>query len=367
MSQAVSRQGAAPIAEGVRGAAPKTAKGGRFLRPLLMVLGSAVILAGAGRFWLGNGSSFATDDAYVRAAKLALSTDVSGIVAQIAVHDGQPVRKGDVLLRLDAAPFQHAVDSARAALDATALRMEAEKRDYRRMQRDLAARQAQVESDAADLARFVALVKSGGVTRAEYDQARFKLAADREIAGSVDVQGRVQLARLGNNADVDVRTTPDYREQEAKLAEAERQLAHTVLRAPFDGVVTDVESVQPGQYLAAASAAFGLVSSTNVWVEAFPKETQLTWAREGDAASVTVDTYPGHEWQGTLESVAPASGSSFSVLPAQNANGNWVKVVQRIPIRVQLKLHDGDPPLRDGMSVDVTVETGHQRTWGELF
>jgi membrane fusion protein (multidrug efflux system) len=102
-------------------------------------------------------------------------------------------------------------------------------------------------------------------------------------------------------------------------------------------------------------------------VEAFPKETQLTWAREGDAATVTVDTYPGHEWQGTLQSVAPASGSSFSVLPAQNANGNWVKVVQRIPIRVRLKMQHGDPPLRDGMSVDVTVETGHQRGWNEIF
>jgi membrane fusion protein (multidrug efflux system) len=332
-----------------------------------MMAGSALILVVAARLWLGSGNSFSTDDAYVRAAKLAVSTDVSGIVAEVTVHDGQTVHKGDVLLRLDAAPFQHAVDSARAALDATALRMEAEKRDYRRMQRDLAARQAQVDSDAADLARFAGLVKSGGVTRAEYDQARFKLAGDRQVAASVDVQGRVQLARIGNDANVDVRTTPDYREQEARLAEAERQLAHTEVRAPFDGVVTDVESVQPGQYLAAATAAFGLVSSTNVWVEAFPKETQLTWAREGDAATVTVDTYPGHEWQGTLQSVAPASGSSFSVLPAQNANGNWVKVVQRIPIRVRLKMQHGDPPLRDGMSVDVTVETGHQRGWNEIF
>jgi membrane fusion protein (multidrug efflux system) len=364
VSQAVSRDAAAPVVEKARGVQQR---GLRLLRPLLMVLGGAVILAGGARAWLGSGDGFSTDDAYVRAAKLSLATDVAGIVALVTVHEGQVVHRGDLLLRLDSAPFQHAVDSAKAALDSIGLRMEAAKHDYRRMQRELGARQAQVASDEADLARFSSLVKSGGVTRAEYDQARFKLEADREMAGSVDGQGRAQLARLDNNPTIDVRLTPDYREQAARLAEAERQLAHTALHAPFDGVVTDVDSVQPGQYLAAATAAFGLVSTTDVWVEAFPKETQLTWARDGDPATVSVDTYPGHEWQGVLENVSPASGSSFSVLPAQNANGNWVKVVQRIPIRVRLRLQAGDPPLRDGMSVNVTVETGHQRTWRDLF
>jgi membrane fusion protein (multidrug efflux system) len=362
MSQVVSRN-VAPASD----VAGRSRSGMWLVRPLLMVLGGAAILAGAARLWLGSGSGFATDDAYVRAAKLSVATDVSGIVVQVAVHDGQSVHRGDLLFRLDAAPFQHAVESAQAQLDAVAQQMEGEKRDYRRIERDLAARQAQVDSDAADLARFSPLVKSGAVTRAEYDQARFKLAADRAMADSAVAQGRVQLARLGNDADIDVRNTPEYRDQMARLAEALRQLAHTEVRAPFDGVVTDVDSVQPGQYLAAATAAFGLVSSTDVWVEAYPKETQLTWARAGDAAIVTVDTYPGHEWQGVLENVSSASGASFSVLPAQNANGNWVKVVQRIPIRVRLALRDGDPPLRDGMSVDVTVETGHQRTWRDLF
>jgi membrane fusion protein (multidrug efflux system) len=363
MAQVIARDIPAASAARLRRARNRS----RWLRPALMVGGAAILLAGAARLWLGSGASISTDDAYVRAAKLSISTDISGIVATVAVHDGQYVHRGDLLLRLDPAPFQHAVDAARAALDAIALRVDANKQDYHRMQRDLAAREAQVESDTADLGRFERLVKSGAVTRAEYDQARFKLMADREMAGSAEVQGKVQLARLSGNPDIDPRNTPDYREQQAKLAEAQRQLAHTELRAPFDGVVTDVDSVQPGQYLAAATAAFGLVSSTDVWVEAFPKETQLTWARDGDPASVTVDTYPGHVWRGTLANVSPASGSSFSVLPAQNASGNWVKVVQRIPIRVHLNLHPNDPPLRDGMSVDVTVQTGHERTWRDLF
>ena len=337
------------------------------LRPVLMVIGVAAILAAAAKLWLGSGGGFSTDDAYVRAAKLAVSTDVSGIVQQVLVHEGQSVQRGDPLFRLDPAPFQNAVASARAAMDGTGLRMEAEKRDYQRSLREAAARQAQVQADEADFGRFSSLVKGGGVTRAEYDQARFKLDADRQMAASLDVQARVQLARLDNNPDIDVRATPEYRDAAARFAEAQRQLAHTSVLAPFDGVVTGVETLQPGQYLAAASAAFGLVSTTNLWVEAYPKETQLTWAKQGDHATVMVDTYPGASWDGVLESLSPASGNSFSVLPAQNASGNWVKVVQRIPIRIRITPRAGDPPLRDGMSVDVEVDTGHTRSLRDLW
>jgi len=349
-------------------AASKSGAGfGRFVRPLLMIGGVAVILAGAGRIWLGAGGDFSTDDAYVRAAKLAVATDVSGVVSAVLVHEGQAVRRGQVLLRLDPAPFQHAVDSARASLDATAQRMEGEKRDYRRVLRDQAVKQAELQGDQADLARFSGLVKGGGVTRAEYDRAHFRVAADQAASESLGEQAQVQLAQLGNNADIDVTTTPEVREAAAKLAEAERQLAHTAVLAPFDGVVTNADSVQPGQYLAASTAALGLVSARDVWVEAYPKETQLTWAKPGDTVEVSVDTYPGRVWEGVLDSISQASGSSFAVLPAQNASGNWVKVVQRIPIRVRLEVHEGDPTLRDGMSVDVTVVTGHKRTWQELF
>jgi membrane fusion protein (multidrug efflux system) len=362
MSQTVSAARDVPSASKARGAGLAGV-----LRPLLMILGVAAILAALFWFWISGGGVFSTDDAYVRAAKLSVATDVSGIVSDVAVREGQFVKRGQMLFRLDAAPFQHAVDSARASRDAVGLRMEAEKRDYQRMLRETAARQAQVEDDAADLGRFQGLVKSGGVTRSEYDQARFKLEADRDMAGSLDVQSKVQLAKLANNPDIDVTTTPDYREAQAKLAEAERQLAHTEVLAPFDGVVTSVDTLQPGQYLAASTAAMGLVSATNVWVEAFPKETQLTWAKPGDHAVVTVDTYPGLRWDGVLESLSPASGSSFSVLPAQNASGNWVKVVQRIPIRIRLTLRPGDPPLRDGMSVNIDVETGHPRSWRDLW
>ena len=151
------------------------------------------------------------------------------------------------------------------------------------------------------------------------------------------------------------------------MDEAQRQLDHTVVRAPFDAIATQVDQIQPGTYLAASAAAFGLVSTEHVWVEANPKETDLTYVKPGDPVTVTVDTYPGRVWQGTVESIAPGSGSEFSILPAQNASGNWVKVVQRIPLRVRVDRRPGDPELRAGMSVVVDIDTGHVRHLADLI
>jgi membrane fusion protein (multidrug efflux system) len=234
------------------------------------------------------------------------------------------------------------------------------------MQRDVEARQAQVQADQANFDRYANLVKGGGVTRAEYDDARFRLAADRAAVESLKVQAEVQLARLGGNADIDVTRTPEYLKALAQLDEAQRQLDDSVIRAPFDGIATQVDQVQPGSYLAASTAAFGLVSTERVWVEANPKETELTHVRPGDPVRVTVDTYPGHVWQGKVESIAPSSASEFSILPAQNASGNWVKVVQRIPLRVQVERHPGDPELRAGMSAVADIDTGHIRHLRDL-
>ncbi|MGH7044491.1 MAG: efflux RND transporter periplasmic adaptor subunit, partial [Acetobacteraceae bacterium] len=197
--------------------------------------------------------------------------------------------------------------------------------------------------------------------------ALFKLAGDQHALDAAKLTAEVQLARIGGDPDADVTTLPDYRAAQAKVEEAERQLHDSVIRAPFGGVLTQVDTIQPGMYLAASTAAFGIVSNQDVWVEADPKETVLTWVKPGDPVTVNVDTYPGHSWHGVVASIAPNSGSEFSVLPAQNTSGNWVKVVQRIPVRVRLQHHAGDPPLRAGMSVEASIDTGHRRTLGDLF
>ena len=337
------------------------------LRPLLMLGGILVVAIASGAYWLTGGRYVSIDDSYVRAAKETIATDVSGIVAAVPVHEGQHVKKGDVLLRLDPRQFQIAVDGARANLGGIGSDLDAMKVDYKRMLREVEVRQAQVQSDQADFDRMANLVKSGGVTRAEYDNSRFKLAADQQTVMALKEAAAVQLAKLGGDPDVDIHTMADYRQARAKLEEAQRELDHTVIYAPFDGIVTQVDTVQPGMYLAASTAAFGIVSTQDMWVEANPKETELTWVKPGDPVDVTVDTYPGRTWKAEVESIAPNSGSEFSVLPAQNTSGNWVKVVQRIPVRIRVEHKDGDPELRAGMSVEAEIDTGHRRTLADLF
>ena len=160
---------------------------------------------------------------------------------------------------------------------------------------------------------------------------------------------------------------PDYQSAQADVAEAQRQLDHTTVRAPFDGIVTNVEQLQRGQYLTAASPAFGIVSTDDVWVTAQFKETQLAYMRVGQKVTITVDAYPNAKWTGEVQSVAPASGSQFSLLPAENSSGNWVKVVQRIPVRIKITDGPKDVQLAAGMSAEVSVDTGHTRHLSDLF
>ena len=337
------------------------------LRPFLMAFGVVAVIVASFTYWIMSGRIVSIDDAYVRAAKLAVSTDVSGIVTEVAVKEGQRVKKGDVLFRLDPLPFQISLEGAKANLGQIALSMDAMKRDYQRMLQDIDAKQAMREDDEATFTRYSNLVKSGGVTKADYDNARFKLASDNAAVESLKTLAQVQLAKLGGSAEVDVTRTPEYLRAKAAVDEAQRELDHTVVRAPFDGIATQVDTVQPGMYLAASTAAFGLVSTEHVWLEANPKETDLTYVKPGDPVDFTVDTYPGRTWKGIVDTIAPASGAEFSVLPPQNASGNWVKVVQRIPLRVRVDHQPGDPELRAGMSVIVDVDTGHVRHLSDLM
>ena len=339
----------------------------RLLRPLLMLGGIAAVVVGSLYFWITGGRVVSIDNAYIRAAKEALSTDVSGIVLEVPVREGQRVNKGDVLLRLDPKPFQLVVAGAKANLGGIVSGLNAMKLEYKRMLSDVEVKQSQVALDQVNATRLAGLVQGGGVTRAEYDNARFQLATNKQSVEALKIAAAVQLARLGGDPEVDVHIMSDYLQAKARLDEAQRQLDHTVIHAPFAGVVTQVESVQPGMYLAAATAAFGLVSTERTWIEANPKETELTHVKTGDAVTVTIDTYPGRKWNCAVESIAPNSGSEFSILPAQNTSGNWVKVVQRIPVRIQCDRKPNDPEFRAGMSVVADIDTGHRRSWHDLF
>src|SRR4029450_8845568 len=313
-------------------------------------------------WYVTGGQIMSTDDAYVEADKVGISTDVSGIVQDGDVTENQHVQAGQVLYRLDAHQFRIAVNNAKANLAQTALTIESMKRDYRRMLSDIDAQQAQVELDQATFDRYATLVKSDSVSKASYDQARFALQADKSKVTSLKQQAEVQLARLAGNPDIPVTEHPQYLQAKAQVDEAQRQFDHTIVKAPFAGIVTNVPAIAPGKYLQASTTAFYLVATDHVWINANPKETELPHVLTGQPVTVTVDTYPHLEWHGTVESISPAAAQEFQLLPAQNTSGNWVKVVQRIPMRVRVDTNDESrPQLRAGMSVEVGVDTGHAR------
>jgi membrane fusion protein, multidrug efflux system len=321
------------------------------------------LVLAVGFYWyVTGGQVMSTDDAYVEADKVGLSTDVAGIVQDVDVHENEHVSTGQVLYRLDPRQFQIALDDAKANLAQTALSIEAMKQDYQRMLSDVAAQQAQVGLDQTNFNRDTMLLHSGTVSQAVYDQMKSTLETDQSKLAALRQQAQVQLAKLGGNADIAVTQHPQYLQAKAKVDEAQRQLDDTVVRAPFAGIVTDVPAIAPGKYLAASTTAFYLVNTDHVWVDANPKETELTYVRPGQSVSVTVDTYPDRVWHGTVESISPAAAQEFALLPAQNTSGNWVKVVQRVPMRVRVDTSDQKlPPLRAGMSADVSVDTGHAR------
>lgn len=362
MSQASPSAGQ-PNASPASNAADKN----RLARPVLMIGGVIVVLLACLLFWLFGGRYVSTDDSYVDAAKVSLSTDVSGLVGKIYVRDNQYVAADQPLFELQQSHFVIAVDAAKAALAQVVLNVEAEKRAYQMALAQISAQEALVAKDKSSLARIASVVGSGGATRQQYDDAHFGLLAAQATLEQVRAAAQQQLARLSGNPDIAPQDTPDYLSALATLNSAELAQKNSIVRAPYAGTVIGVENLQPGMMLPAGTAAFGLVSAADVYITAEPKENQMTWVRPGQSVTITVDTYPDQTWKGVVASIAPATGSQFSILPAQNSSGNWVKVVQRIPVRIQIVSGPKGLPLRAGMSTEITIDTHHHRHLSDLF
>ncbi|HTB36761.1 MAG TPA: HlyD family secretion protein [Reyranella sp.] len=336
------------------------------LRRVLLTAGPALVAAGALFVYVTGGRYISTDDAYVHAGKLTVATDVSGIVSDVAVRESQKVEKGQVLFTLDQEPFRIALEGAEANLGTVRNQLITLQATYRQ-------KQAQIEQARTDVALYEAnyqrqqqLVKSGAVSKAAFDQAKRDLDSARDHVTMTQHDAEATLAQLGGNAEAPIEQNATYLAAKAQVDKAQRDLRRTTVLAPIPGIVTNVDALQVGEYLPAAQAAFSLVSSADVWIEANPKESDLTYLKPGASAVVTIDAYPGREWQATVSSLSPATGTEFSVLPAQNATGNWVKVVQRVPIRLSVQMPADAPPLRTGMSATVEIDTGHRRALGDL-
>jgi len=337
-----------------------------------MLGGCLIVLGGVAAAYLTGGRYVGTDDAYVKAAQLNVTTDVSGMVESVDVHEAQKVAKGDVLFRLDPEPFQIAVESAKATLLQAELTVRSLKADYRRATQQVSAQQAIVDVAKTTLDRYATLVKQGSITKTQWDDQQATYLSAMATLNSLEQAADATLARLNGNPDLPVESFPDVMKARAALAEAQRQLDHALVRAPFDGIVTAVSSLQPGTLIISAMSAFsttsavGLVSDHDLWIEAHMKETDLTRVHAGQPVDVTIDTYPDCHWRGSVEAVAPASGAAFSALPSENISGNWVKVVQRIPVRVALEGSSCNARLSTGMSAVVSIDTGYKR-WQHLF
>ena len=333
----------------------------RSLRGAWFLLLPIALIVGAYWYVIG-GQVMSTDDAYVEADKVGVSTDVSGIVQAIDVTENQRVETGQILYRLDDLPFRLALQRAEARVGIIRNDLNALKANYLDMQAQI--RQAQNDIDYYDreFRRQENLAGRQVVSQSSFDTARRNLQNAHQRLASLDQQLAAIAANLNGDPNLPVEKHPRYLDAVAQRDEAARQLAHTVVRAPFPGIVTNVPAIAPGKYLQASTTAFFLVATGHVWIDANPKETELAHVQPGQPVAVTVDTYPDAQWRGTVESISPAAAQEFALLPAQNTSGNWVKVVQRIPMRVRVDTSDKTlPPLRAGMSVVVDIDTGHQR------
>ena len=345
----------------------------RLVGRALMLMGVVAVVVGGAVFWLSGGRYISTDDALVDANKLMVSTDVSGVVSEVDVKEGQAVHKGDVLFRLDPKPFQIALDSAQSKMAESALTIKSMEQDYQRMLSDIQAQRAQVELADTTLKRQSALLRIGGTAQQNVDQAQATLHTTESQTTSLQQQAEVQLAKLGGRIGAPLESHPDYMQAKAARDEGQRQLDHTVVKAPYDGTVTQVSSLQPGAMIISSLAAFmptsavALVSDGAKWVTANLKETDLTYVHPGQPAKITIDSFPNQVWHGKVLAIAPATGAQFSVLPAENSSGNWVKVVQRLPVRIAFDPDQDISMVRAGMSTNVEIDTNHKRKLSDLF
>ena len=331
------------------------------LRPLMFALLPVTLVVGA--YWyVSGGQVISMDDAYVEADKVGVSTDVAGIVKDVDVTENQHFDAHQILYRLDDLQFRLALERADAQIGTVRDSLNALKASYRDMQSQIQQAQNDIDYFDTEYHRQQDLLTAHVASQSTFDTARRNLQNARQKLASLTQQLGGIAANLDGDPTGPVEQNPRYLDAVAQRDEAARQLAHTVVKAPFAGIVTNVPSIAPGKYLQASATAFYLVAVDHVWVVANPKETELTYVRTGQPAVVTVDTYPDIEWRGNVESISPAAAQEFSLLPAQNTSGNWVKVVQRIPVRVHVDVSDKSlPPLRAGMSVEVDVDTGHRR------
>jgi membrane fusion protein, multidrug efflux system len=356
-----------PASTGVPGdRSVKPAPQKNWRRPLL-ILGPVALVVGALVLYLATGRYVTEEDAYVQAVNVSISPQVAGQVLAIAAKSNTAVTKNDPLFNLDPEPYRIALANAEAQLGIARDQANTLIETYRSRLKQIDEARATLDYAQTNYDRQQHLFDTGAAPRSTLDAAIRDLQSGKANLASLQREAAAALAQLGGNPDLPVDQQATVKQAQAAVDAAARNLRLTSIVAPFDGIPNNVESIAVGAFLNAGQSAFPLVSTHDLYIEANIKETELTYVREGDPAQVTVDAYPDSSIAARVTTLAPASGSVFALLPPQNATGNWVKVVQRIPVRLSFgEVRDG-LALRAGMSVKISIDTGHRRSLRELW
>jgi membrane fusion protein (multidrug efflux system) len=318
------------------------------LKTFLMLIVPAILLLGGGYYWLTSGASVSTDDAFVKQDIVSVSAQVNGPVSQVFVRNGSQVKRGDLLFRIDPQPYEVALEQAQAQLAAAKLQTTQLRTQAAGTGADIVGEQANLAIKQNALARQKALLAKGFTTKADYEDALNDVkTAEQDLA---DAKARAANA----HAALAPGQQPSIAQAQAAVDKAKLDLSRTEIRAPMDGTVENADNLQVGQMAVTGLGMLSLVHSKTAWVEANFKEKDVGRMVPGQRATIEVDAYPGEKFAAHVQSVGAGTGSEFSLLPAQNANGNWVKVTQRVPVRIAF---DGTPskPMIAGLSVEATV------------
>jgi membrane fusion protein, multidrug efflux system len=340
----------------------------RYRRVLLLVVLPLVALLAGVTFYLNGGRYVTTDDAYVGAQKVLITPDVSGKIISVEVKEGQQVKTGDKLFQIDPVPYQLALQQARAKLEdakTTHANLVANVKLY---SQTLAIVAAGIEIKQRDVERKSSLVKSNVGSQLDLDKSSTDLVTVQAQQQLVRQQRSNSLTQLLGDPDLPLEQFPAHIQAKAALDDAQRNLDLSTVRAPMNGIATQVEQIQLGRFVTAGSPVFSVIDVANPWVDANPKESDFTYVAVGQTVTLEVDAFPNHVFKGTVGSLSPGTGAQFAILPPQNAMGNFVKVVQRVPVRIYFDKDDRMvKKLKAGMSVYATIDTKHQRSLANLF
>ncbi|MBZ9974784.1 HlyD family secretion protein [Mesorhizobium sp. BR-1-1-10] len=347
--------------------APAPKKKRRIGRFFLMFALPAALIIGGGYVWVTGGRYQETENANLQQAKVSIASDTAGRIVQVAISDNQTVKQGDLLFAIDPEPYRIALAQADAAVATARLNVEQLRAAYSQAQSQQKSAASEVDYAQSQFDRAADLAQKGINAKSSLDQAKNDLDKARQQL-AVAEQGIISAkAALGGNPDIETDKHPTVMSALAARDKAAYDLEQTTVKAPADGVVYQAASFKVGQYVGSGTPLFALVETGDTWVDANFKETQLTNMKPGQKAEIVVDTYPGRTFEATVRAIGAGTGADFSLLPAQNATGNWVKVTQRIPVRLELTDPDAKMALRTGMSASVTVDTGVARGWPSIF